>query len=195
MPIFLKTIQRSLESQLSKTGVNAAGDYKFTPPNLVARKLSSYPNLPVSKATGVPNLKKGTIIYKGLVQSESSSDKYEVYVQFFNMEFVDEQDADHKNKITLAVNKKKRLLYHGAANVYYNPIACRCPCKDFQHRFAWPLADEDALVGKPIPYTRVTPAWPKGRPYANSTEKIGICKHLWSFVNELRKMKLLVEQK
>lgn len=188
MPVLLKDVKRSLERDLGKVGRKVNGDYKFTPPNIVARKLNSYASLPVTKTDGAPNFRKGTMIFQGLVKSQTDNTRYLCQVQFFEIPFVVDQDPLHA--IPETIMKKSgvpQTMFRGPANIRKSPVALRCECKDFQHRFSYPLADADSLIGKPIPYTRITKPWPIGYPSANSTEKIGICKHLNSFINELNR--------
>lgn len=193
MPIFLKDIKRSLERDLGKVGKKPNGKYKFTPPNIVARKLNSYPGLPVSNADGTANTKDGAVMFTGLVQSQSSTDKYKVFAKFFDVAFSAEPTDSHTEKAEVFSGGHLKDVYHAPIGVRKCRVALRCHCSDFRHRFMFPLAEVDALVGQPIKYTRKTPAWPVGNPYANSTEKIGICKHLWAFLNELNRLGMVEE--
>lgn len=193
MAVYLKDIKRSLERDLGKVGKRANGDYKYTPPNIVARKLNNYPSLPVSKSDGTPNFRDGSLMFTGLVQSQSSSEKYKVFVKFAGVPFFAEPDEDHSIEEQIMTKGKIVKMYRAPVQVRTSPVAMRCSCKDFQHRFAHELAAVEGLVGQPIKYVRKTPAWPLGNPYANSTEKIGICKHLWSFLNELNRLGMVGE--
>lgn len=193
MPIFLKNIKRSLERDLGKVGFNKQGDYKYTPPNIVARKLNNYPDLPVTQPDGTPNFKKGAMTYTGLVQSQSSAEKYKCFLKMFGVPYFDKASDSASTEETMVVGGKVKKLYRGPISILNTPVAVRCSCKDFQHRFSHELAAEDALVGQPIKYVRKTPAWPVGRPYANSTSKVGICKHLWAFINELNRLGMIEE--
>ena len=193
MPIYLKDIKRALERDTGKVGFKKNGDYKYTPPNIVARKLGNYPSLPVSKSDGTPNFKDGSMTFTGLVQSQSSADKYRCYVKMHGVPFFEKPDDEHREEEEMMIHGKVKKLYRAGINIKDSPVSVRCTCLDFQHRFSHQLAEEDALVGQPIKYTRKTPAWPVGRPYANSTDKVGICKHLNAFLNELNRLGMIEE--
>lgn len=187
MAVMLKAIKRSLERDLGKVGHRKNGDYKYTPPNIVARKLNSYTILDVKSTDGTLNTKEGSMMFTGLVKSETSASSYKVFIKFFDVEFSPEQTEEYPHEEQAMHKGKLKKVYRSDINISKCPVALRCSCQDFQHRFAFPLAEVEALVGQPIKYTRKTPPWPIGYPYANSTEKIGLCKHLWSFINELNR--------
>jgi len=187
MPVYLKDFKRSLERDLGKVGTKANGDYKFTPPNIVARKLKDYPSLPVSKITSIERPGINAISYSGLVKSESSPIKYKATVQFHEVSFNDTPTEKHKIPVKINAGDGEVTMYHEQVRVKKHPVMIKCQCEDFRHRFETEAADNDALIGRPKKYRRKTPAWPVGRPYANSTEKIGFCKHINSLIIALSK--------
>lgn len=196
MPVFLKQIKKELESDKSKKGRDANGDYKFTPPNIVSRKLSEYSKLKVTKVTMTPRPGLKAIAYTGVVASESESGvKYKTTIQFHEVAFRDKSsDKLYSNQTEVMSDGKLIKVFYKTLSVAGNPVMLKCSCKDFQHRFETELYEADALIGAPRKYRRKTPPWPVGRPYANTTEKLGICKHLYSMLEYLKNKDILKER-
>jgi hypothetical protein len=189
MPVMLKDIKKELQSDRYKKGKNKDGSYKYTPPSLVSRKLSDYTNLKVSKFDQVVRQGVKAIDYSGMVNSEETVGlKYRVTVRFLSLLFSGEMSP--KTDI-MTSDQNGDIIYHALPDVKLNPMMLKCSCPDFRHRFEHELADVDALIGAPRKYKRKTPLWPIGRPYANSTHKVGICKHIHSMLMYLKGKKLL----
>ena len=182
MPVSLKQIKKELQSDVSKVGKDRNGDYKHTPPNIVGRRVAKYPKLKVTKLNMEPNEQVGKVKVTGLSASESSSTKYKVYIEFYDVQFSDIETKQFNNKIMTKRGNKKQAIWHRNFTYGKNPVRVRCQCMDFRHRFQKPLKDADGLYGGFIGYTRKTPAWPQGQPFANSTNKLGICKHINSLL-------------
>lgn len=183
MPVNLKQIKRELQSDIPKVGKDASGEYKYTPPNIVGRRVNKYPKIQITKLKfkAVEKPEKVTITALGASESDKGT-KYKVYLEFYKVKFSPIESAQFSNAIEIA---KNAYVYHRNFTYGGNPIRCRCQCMDFRHRFQKPLKDADGLYGGFIGYTRKTPAWPQGRPYANSTSKLGICKHINSLLRKL----------
>lgn len=196
MPVFLKELKKELQSDRSKVGKDANGDFKFTPPSIIGRLVSRYPKLRVSKLTkkGVQNLK--WLTYTGLVSSENTGIRYRVSIQFNDMEFRDVPTKLFKDGVLIKKRgiARKQPMFHKVPTAVKNQVRIQCSCLDFAHRFSNQLAIFDALVGQPNNYTRKTPAWPVGRPMVNSTDKIGYCKHVSSLLNHLNDKGLIKER-
>jgi hypothetical protein len=185
MPVSLKRIKKELQADIPKVGKGADGDYKFTPPNIVGRKVKNYTQLKISKVVKEANEKVGKIKVTCLSASESTSTKYKVYCEFYEAKFSAIETKLFKHPIEVRKDGKKVTIYHKDLKYGTNPVRLRCQCMDFRHRFQKPLKDADGLFGGFIGYTRKTPAWPEGNPLANSTNKLGICKHISSLLRRI----------
>lgn len=199
MPILLKDVKRDLESDLSSVGRNSDGSYKHTPPNIIGRKLKNYTLLKVSKVNKVTRPETETISFSALVKSESSPSNYLVNIKFFDMKFKELKTTQFKFR-AIAKRLDNAVVYHRLPNVSRNPVTMRCRCEDFRHRFEHQLDAKGGLLGGKRSYTRETEVWSaanlqrwedgklekKPRPFANSTDKLGICKHINSVLNHLR---------
>ena len=196
MPVYLKQIKKELESGKANVGKDSKGDYKFTPPNFVSRKLSEYTNLNVTRVITDARPGLSAVSYSGLVASESTKGvKYKVTIQFHEMSFRGTPSANlYTNKHEYMSDGKKKVTYFRNPSVQNNPVMLKCQCPDFQHRFETELYEADALIGAPRKYRRKTPPWPVGNPYANTTEKLGICKHINSMLTYLREREILKER-
>ena len=191
MPVFLKELKRELQSDRSKVGKDASGNYKQTPPNVIGRLVRKYPVLNVSKQTSraVPRL--DWLTFTGLVASETTGIKYKVSIQFQDMKFKNIQTKQFSIETTTNDNKK---AFHRPPTASKNQVRIKCSCQDFQHRFETQLKIFDGLIGSPRPYTRKTKPWPEGRPLANATDKIGFCKHVSSLLAHLNSKGLVKER-
>jgi len=191
MPVFLKDIKRELESDIGKVGQAADGSYKFEPPNIVGRKISKYTKLKVTKVSSTPTFGTNSISYNGLAASESDKGiKYKVTIRFHDMQFKDIASKQFSTEAKMG----KVTKYHRIPTVQRNPVMLKCSCQDFRHRFETQLSNASGLVGGPRKYTRKTPPWPIGYPFANSTNKLGICKHVNSLLFILKDKGLIKER-
>ena len=86
---------------------------------------------------------KGTnsINYIAIIQGESS--KYRVQVNFYNVEYQEEQDITHD--MPARVNRK--LYWYKKPNFRDNPIKLKSTDPDFRFRFEKELYDKNALIG------------------------------------------------
>lgn len=196
MPIYLKDLKKRLQADANKVGKKPNGDWKYTPPRIISRKLDEYPDLPVGKVQMLPRPSLKYLSVIGLCKSETNPSKsYKVIIHCHDTEFKDEETGNYTNKTSYKDRKGRRVIkYHKNISVKNNRFSFSCNCLDFHHRFNYELADVDSLVGnRHSGYERVTPAWPLGEPNVNSTEKVGICKHLNSLLNYLYKKKIVRE--
>lgn len=197
MPVLLKDIKRDLEKDIGKTGRKADGSYKFVPPSIVGRRLRDYTKLRTTKIEKIVKPNKdntGKVTFTGLVASESSSIKYKVWAEFSKLEFKSIESKTFSNKITTRRGGKRISLFYKTPSAKKNPVKLRCQCQDFRHRFENPLAKAGGLVGGARKYTRKTDPWPVGRPEVNSTSKLGICKHINSFLLALNDKDMVKER-
>lgn len=184
MPLFLKDIKKILAQDKDKVGRDADGDYKFKPPRIISRRLIDYAKLKVTALEKSLRVGVKIIDFSGIVPSETTvGKKYRVTVRFNDIMF-----SDKKNKVFTQEGKVgEDTVFYKMPTVNGNPVMLKCSCDDFRHRFEHQLADNDALIGAPRKYRRKTPLYPVGYPYANSTDKVGICKHVYSMVDFLKR--------
>lgn len=194
MPVLLKKIKSELEADVAKVGTDSNGNYKYIPPNIVGRKLKDYSRL---RSIGIEKVARvgkrdpetGIISFSGLVKSETQSGiSYKVSVWFHDMKIKPVESEQFKLKafVHSTTVAKRKSIFHRVPSAKTNPVTLRCQCQDFRHRFENQLAQEGGLVGGPRKYTRKTPKWPVGYPEVNSTDKLGICKHINSFLLALK---------
>lgn len=187
MPVSLKKVKQELQSDIGQVGKTPDGSYKFIPPNIVGRRLRDYAKLRVSKLDNRARPGTNIMTYSGLVQSESETGvRYKVSINFHDVDFREKESAQFKNSTKTKIGGKKTTLYYRPMRTTVNKVTLKCQCQDFRHRFETPLAQANGLIGAPRKYTRKTDPWPVGRPFANSTEKLGICKHINSLLLILR---------
>jgi hypothetical protein len=191
MPVLLKQIKKELQTDVPKVGKTPDGEYKYTPPNIVGRRVNSYPKLRITKFTTNPDVKNEKIRFIGLAKSETTSSKYKVTVEFHEVKFRDIETGQFRNEVIVRDGRKKVSKWHRNLTYGGTPVTLRCQCKDFRHRFQKPLSDAGGLYGGFIGYTRKTDPWPVGRPFANSTNKLGICKHINSMLTVLENKGIL----
>lgn len=192
MPILLKFIKKELSKDADKKGVGPDGDYKHKPPRIVSRKLTDYTKLKILKLDRALRVGLKAIDFSGVVPSENTpGKKYRVTVRFTKVVYSNSQTEAIKNAAKMDDNK---VVYYKTPTIGSNPVMLKCSCDDFRHRFEHQLADVDALIGAPRKYKRKTPLWPIGYPYANSTDKVGMCKHVYSMVIYLKAKKLITER-
>jgi hypothetical protein len=182
MPVLLKRVKKELQSDVGKVGKNADGEYKFIPPNIVGRRIRNYPKLSITKFTERVDSKEGKITFQSISASETTSTKYKLTIQFFDVSYSPVETRANSIEMKEKIGSKKETLWLKPLTYGGNPVKMRCQCMDFRHRFQAPLREEDGLFGGFIPYTRKTDPWPVGYPSVNSTNKLGICKHLSSFL-------------
>lgn len=201
MPVYLKKVKKELESDRNKVGKDKNGNFKFVPPSIIGRKVSQYPDLRTSKLNQIARPGIKALDYTAIVASEnpkvSTEPEYKVTVQFFNMVFkeVESKQFSIKSQIGSTVaGGKKSFVYHRRPTFEKNPVKVKCQCLDFRHRFETQLAKSGGLIGGPRKYIRKTPVWPDGYPFANSTDKLGFCKHIKSLLSTLKEKGLVREQ-
>ncbi len=191
MPLLYRNVRDELKKHINDVGKDADGEYKKIPPNVVGRNLLKYPKLPVSKITIIADAKRGILRFKGVVSSENTDNKYKVNIEFHNMKF---KEVKSESFFNATKDAKGKTWYHRTPSLRLHPMKFRCHCPDWRHRFETPMQKAGALVGGPRKYKRKTPPWELGgRPYANSSNTLGICKHLSSFLWRLRKTKKVKE--
>jgi hypothetical protein len=190
MPVYLKELKKELQSDRSKVGKDSDGTYRFTPPNIIGRLVKDYAKLKVSKQTSKAVPRLNWLTYTGLISSETTGIKYKVSIQFNDMAF---KNIESK-QFSVKTSSNTENLFHRVPSVQKNQVRIRCSCLDHAHRFSVQLAIFDALIGPPNRYTRKTGPWPIGRPLANSTDKIGFCKHVSSLLVHLQAKGLVKER-
>lgn len=199
MPILLKRIKHELSKDKEKVGVKSDGELKHKPPSIVSRELRDYSKLKILKLDRAVHIEKNlrAIDFTGIVPSESvSGRKYRITIRFHDIVMSSKQTDVVKVpvKIEAGVNTGK-VIFYKVPTISANAVKLRCTCDDFRHRFEHELDKEDGLIGEPRKYKRETPPWEKGgRPYANSTGKVGMCKHVYSMILYLKSKGLLVER-
>ena len=196
MSVFLKDIKKELQADRYKKGKKKDGSFKYEPPYIVSRQIKDYPKLQVMGFEQVNIVGMKSIEYRATVKSETGVENketgaalsYSVTVRFLKILFSNDMSADAD---IMVQNSDGDNIYHGLPHVKDNPVMLKCSCPDFRHRFEWELHDQKALIGAPRKYKRATKIWPIGAPYANSTHKIGVCKHIHSMIQYLKSKKLI----
>lgn len=184
MPVFLKKVKRDLQ-----TGKNLKGNH--VPPNYVQRDVKDYPRLKVEGLTQTPRPGIKIMDFSAIVPSQTVAGKaYKVIVQFHDISFTDQPVSRRDGKLKL---DSGAIKYFNKPSIDKNPVKLKCQCDDYRHRFEHELHAENGLIGAPRKYTRKTPPWPNGYPYANATDKMGYCKHIHSLLFHLKGKAIITE--
>lgn len=189
MAITLNDIKKDLQSDMNKVGRDGNGEFKFLPPSIVGRKLIKYPKLTVGGFE--KRILPGNILnFTGLVSSETEDGiKYKVQISFPEIEFQTEPSA----QVNQEIKHGERIKFHRAPSTHRSVVKLKCQCMDFRHRFEHPLHAAGGLIGAPRSYTRKTRKWPIGYPSVNSTNKLGVCKHIHSLLLKMKDEKMIKE--
>ena len=150
------------------------------------RDFKKYKVYPVTNTAITPAKGVKTVTYKGDVKG--STDIYNTMIRFHNVEFVENIGSD-----TRKVKFRNVTYYFKNPQEKVNEVQLKCSCHDFRFMFEKQLYDEKALIGRWRKYKRRTPPppHPDGRPFMNPDDHMGFCKHLWSFMEKLKKDKRL----
>lgn len=137
---------------------------------------------PVSILSTNPTLQNKTLT----INAEARGEKiYQLVLVFYNVQYSLERDGLHPLTVRSRLGD---IFYMQPVSESINPIQVRCNCP--YYRFAWAHwnRQEKALSGPAFPtYIRKTAT----RPEVNSSHLPGVCKHLLSLFERLRKDKIL----
>jgi len=121
------------------------------------------------------------------VRTESEN-KWEQFIQFFNIDSMLIPDGEYQVKIVNPIIRLSRGAYFVKPfNYNSTKVGMHCSCPDFQYTFEWWLHEKfGALpVGyEPIPYT---PSPGSNRPPRNPEHYAGCCKHILALIDGLSK--------
>lgn len=129
----------------------------------------------------IPNIRAKMITFRFRAKSQSESNEgYNVWLQFYNVEFSDHPISSSSVKI---IDKKtKNPLYFERISLTdrkkKNYVRVRCSCMDFRHRFSWEDRAVQALYGAPPAKYKRKPG--SNRPPVNPEHIPGFCKHIWN---------------
>jgi len=117
-----------------------------------------------------PNWKKGMLLIKAEVRSETEPKAYGVEIEVYDMEFSDKFDEWMPVK---AIDKRTYEEFYMRFIEVYDEVKVKCGCQDFQCRFARVLKSMDALIGDVRCPPRKT-----DRKSINVARVPGACKHI-----------------
>jgi len=207
MPVKLKQLKSDMLGFISQVRDKKTKKMKLVRTPI---RLDEYPSLFVGKLekTASPGVK--TVTYTAKVKSEkppidraatgtklqTSAQEYITTIRFHDVRF---EDTEFTNSIEASIfsnvkDKKtgevKKVLdgvfYHEKLSVDKHAVSLKGLCTDFRHRWETPLKAANAVIGQPRKYNRLTPPPPVGRPFRNPKNKLGMCKHVWNLLLELR---------
>jgi hypothetical protein len=197
MPIFLKQVKRELARDAESVGTNPDGSLRARVPTVISRRLGDYTRLRILRLDRSVHINLRAVDFTSLVASETTPGRrYRVAIRWHNIFMAGKTGTPATNAVQVVAGKHTgKTAYYKTPTISMNPVRVVCSCNDFRHRFSHELDAHDALIGEPLPYTRVTPPWEQGgRPYANATEKVGICKHVYSLIIHLKQRGLITER-
>lgn len=152
----------------------------------LAKWRSNYPDVDGKLIDIIPNVTAKLITFRFRVKSVSRRNEgYNVWIQFYNIEFSDHPLSSNSAKI---IDKEtKEPLYFEKISLVdarkRNYVRVRCSCKDFQFRFSWEDRENKCLYGGvPKSYTRKPGS---NRPPVNPHHYPGFCKHIWQCTKSL----------
>ena len=117
-----------------------------------------------------PDWRKGILLIKAEVRSESEPKAYGVEIEVFDMEFSDKFDEWMPVK---AIDKRTHEEFYMRFIEVLDEVKVKCGCWDFQCRFARVLKSMDALIGDVRCPQRKT-----DRKSINVARVPGACKHI-----------------
>lgn len=158
---------------------------KFRDPN-------KYPQAIIKEFKASHWIGTNTCLYQCVADSltKEHSTKYALSFAFHGVEYFPTKTK--ATMLTTDVQSNGKRYYYEPPIIGSNPVEIRCQCPDFRHTFSWEDKAANAMVGKPKPYTRVSP--PSGLPPRNPEHVLGLCKHAYSFAKYLRNSKLIQGQ-
>ena len=114
---------------------------------------------------------------------------YKTNMVFLDMEFTDTKDKKHPIPFNVGIGSDKQTYWMEFIDKKKHSMLISCTCKDQQFTSQWYAAKRGILFpgAKPIPYRRLTPPPPKGRPFANKFFTPNVCKHMYVTVLDLQK--------
>lgn len=148
----------------------------------------NYPDVDGKLVDIIPNRIAKLITFRFRVKSVSRiNEGYNVWLQFYNVEFSDTPTSSNCAKIVDKETKKplyfEKISLVNSKNQNY--VRVRCSCKDFRFRFSWEDKAAGALYGgKPASYTRKPGST---RPEVNPEHIPGMCKHIWQAAKSLER--------
>jgi len=129
---------------------------------------------PLSKSTA------GTLTYTLGIVGESNN--YNAAIEISGVKFSNKQDKT----FTLAAPEKGK--FYQKPSFTKNPLRMKCSCDDYMFRFSYPMYQEGGMIGMYKKYE------PTGMyPPVNPDERLGLCKHLWTFISILVKANLVTK--
>jgi hypothetical protein len=117
-----------------------------------------------------PNWKKGMLLIKAEVRSETEPKAYGVEIEVYDMEFSDKFDEWTPVK---AIDKRTHEEFYMRFIEVYDEVKVKCGCQDFQCRFAGVLKSMGGLIGDVRCPPRKT-----DRKSINVARVPGACKHI-----------------
>lgn len=146
----------------------------------------SYPDITVNLKSITPNTRARLLTFGFVADSQTNKKKYNVWVQFYNVEFSDHPLSSTSVKI---IDKEtKEPLYFERISLTdkrkQNYVRVRCACSDFRFRFAWEDLENECLYGgRPKSYQRKPGS---NRPPVNPEHYPGFCKHIWECLKTIQ---------
>lgn len=152
--------------------------YEFTKKFKAWRR--NYPDVDGKLVDIIPNRVAKLITFRFRVKSVTKiSEGYNVWIQFYNVEFSDNPTSSNCAKI-IDKETKQPLYFEKISltnNKMKNYVRVRCSCADFKFRFAWEDKAAQALFGGPPAKYKRKPG--SNRPEVNPEHIPGMCKHIW----------------
>lgn len=127
---------------------------------------------------------KGNLLIKGQVRG-SQNKIYDIIVQFQQVKYNPPAEQD---KVSFVSNEQTYTIAPIA--LQQNNCKVRCNCLDFRFRFAIHNFSDGSLYGNRPPAYHPKPGSNRGA--ANPSHTPGVCKHIMTFVEELRNAELFV---
>jgi hypothetical protein len=141
------------------------------------RNPTKYPKLPMRGLEISPMVGIKSLNFRGTVKG-SSGKNYIATCQFHKVDYDSNENEDIKEPIDV----KGKKVFYAKPSMSLNPVMVKCTCPDFRFRFEKPLYDDKGLIGMWNRYTKVPGS---NRGPVNPENHLGLCKHLYSFVNKL----------
>ena len=135
----------------------------------------------VSRLSYTPFVDNDSLVIKADAYSQGST-VYKPTIQFFNVEFTDENTGDVN-----FIGNDTQEYYIKKIGLNNNDVKVGCNCMDFHHRFAmWNHNDGSHYGEKPDVYIKKT-----DRPPVNPLKVPGVCKHIVKLVDKIKSLSMV----
>jgi hypothetical protein len=140
----------------------------------------------------IPFVGVNTALFQFSMRGKTQKGKHRINLLFTNLKIYPAISMPENPKDFIKIEEKNIFYYIEKPSVRSSPVVYRCTCKDWYFTWSYSAWKKKAIFGaKAKPYIRKTSPPPKGYPYKNPNEIVGICKHVIHIMVLMQKNNLL----